>query len=79
MSGTENLISLRRLAAGGSPKEFANAVGCSTGCGLLASSTGASEECFDFSELLAQPRLSGISPVMAPGPLLIADNGVRSL
>src|ERR1017187_8441302 len=50
---------LKRLAAGGIPQECANAVGCCTSCGLLASRTGAGEERFDFPELLAQPRLSG--------------------
>src|ERR1035437_6275873 len=50
----------RRLAAGGISKECANAVGCGTSCGLLASRAGASKERFDFPELRAQPRLSGI-------------------
>jgi hypothetical protein len=51
---------LRRLAAGGIPKECANAIGCRTSGGLLASRTGTSEERFDFPEFVAQPRLSGI-------------------
>jgi hypothetical protein len=47
---------LQRLAAGGIPQECANAVGCSTSCGLLASRTGAGKERLNFAELLAQPR-----------------------
>jgi hypothetical protein len=47
----------RCLAAGGIPKECANAVGCSTSGGLLAGGAGTGEERFDFAELVAQPGL----------------------